>query len=203
VRWWDGAAWGEYWTLPPPDASSRVDGPVFPASPGPYGTRGTIFAAYGARVGGYLLDWLIVAVVATPLAIVFSGFRHRFTETTIINGQTTYLHGTTWGFGWQAIVIHASLVLLYCTLMCGSSRGQTLGMMAVGARVTTVSGARLGYAKAFLRTLVEYLFAVVFFLPWILDMLFPLWDTMRQTLHDKVVGSVVVAAGAEATLTAA
>ena len=29
-------------------------------------------------------------------------------------------------------------------------------------------------------------------LVWVLDMLFPLWDKRRQTLHDKVVGSVVI-----------
>ena len=29
-------------------------------------------------------------------------------------------------------------------------------------------------------------------LVWILDMLFPLWDKKRQTLHDNVAGSVVL-----------
>ena len=40
--------------------------------------------------------------------------------------------------------------------------------------------------------LLEYVLAFVFFLPWVLDMLFPLWDRKNQTLHDKAVGSVVI-----------
>jgi uncharacterized RDD family membrane protein YckC len=31
--------------------------------------------------------------------------------------------------------------------------------------------------------------------PWIVDMLFPIWDPMNQTLHDKVSGTVVVRVG--------
>ena len=27
---------------------------------------------------------------------------------------------------------------------------------------------------------------------WVLDMFFPLWDMQRQTLHDKVAGSIVI-----------
>jgi uncharacterized RDD family membrane protein YckC len=33
---------------------------------------------------------------------------------------------------------------------------------------------------------------VAFYLPGLIDVLFPLWDPKRQTLHDKAVGSVVV-----------
>jgi RDD family len=30
------------------------------------------------------------------------------------------------------------------------------------------------------------------FVPWIVDMLFPLWDSRKQTLHDKVTGALVL-----------
>jgi len=30
------------------------------------------------------------------------------------------------------------------------------------------------------------------FFPWVLDVLFPLWDAKNQTLHDKVAGTVVI-----------
>ena len=39
--------------------------------------------------------------------------------------------------------------------------------------------------------LIEFLFILLGVI-WLLDMLFPLWDAKRQTLHDKVAGSVVV-----------
>ena len=57
---------------------------------------------------------------------------------------------------------------------------------------------RLGYGRALGRALFEgvlRLLNLVFFLlglVWVVDMLFPLWDAKRQTLHDKVAGSVVL-----------
>jgi hypothetical protein len=33
---------------------------------------------------------------------------------------------------------------------------------------------------------------ILFVVPWVIDMLWPLWDPRNQTLHDKVVNSVVV-----------
>jgi uncharacterized RDD family membrane protein YckC len=65
--------------------------------------------------------------------------------------------------------------------------------MAVGVRAVDVAtGQPIGYGRAFARALLEYVLAVALFLPWVLDMLFPLWDPKKQTLHDKAVRSVVV-----------
>jgi uncharacterized RDD family membrane protein YckC len=56
----------------------------------------------------------------------------------------------------------------------------------------------LGYGRALARAVVEGVFRliellfVILGLIWLLDMLFPLWDAKRQTLHDKVAGSVVL-----------
>ena len=96
-------------------------------------------------------------------------------------------------------LITAALYVVYGTVLCGSPRGQTVGMMAVGVRaVREGSLGVLGYGRALARAVVEGVFRLLellFFvlgLIWLLDMLFPLWDTKRQTLHDKVAGSVVL-----------
>jgi len=96
-------------------------------------------------------------------------------------------------------LITGVLYVVYGTLLCGSPRGQTLGMMAVGVRaVRDESFAVLGYGRALARALFEgvlRLINLLFFLLgliWLLDMLFPLWDRKRQTLHDKAAGSVVL-----------
>ena len=72
-------------------------------------------------------------------------------------------------------------------------------MMAVGVRaVRDETLGELGYGRALGRAVFEgvlRLINLLFFLlglVWILDMLFPLWDKKRQTLHDKVAGSVVL-----------
>ena len=91
------------------------------------------------------------------------------------------------------------LYVAYSTVLCGSPRGQTVGMMAVGVRaVRDETFGVLGYGRALARAVVEGVFRlidlvfVVLGLIWLLDMLFPLWDGKRQTLHDKVAGSVVL-----------
>jgi len=65
--------------------------------------------------------------------------------------------------------------------------------MVAGTKAVKLStGAPIGYAAALGRALFEWFLAAVFFLPWVLDMLFPLWDPRKQTLHDKVSGTIVI-----------
>jgi uncharacterized RDD family membrane protein YckC len=89
--------------------------------------------------------------------------------------------------------------LVYATILCGGPRGQTVGMMAVGIRVVRDgTNAIVGYGRAFGRALVEQVFrllgsaTIILGVIWLLDMLFPLWDKKRQTLHDKITGTVVL-----------
>ncbi|HEY5244033.1 MAG TPA: RDD family protein, partial [Acidimicrobiales bacterium] len=84
--------------------------------------------------------------------------------------------------------------------MCGSARGQTVGVMAVSARaVDERTGGPIGFGRALGRALFEWLMVIVIFIPWIIDMLFPAWDQRRQTLHDKVTRTVVVKTSAAPT----
>ncbi len=147
-------------------------------------------ANYGARLGGWLLDWVIVSAITTPLFFLFHGVIHDTTFSSL-NGTTT--HGFSLNVDYRGIAVHALIVLAYGTLFCGSKRGQTIGMMATGTRAVDIeTGAPIGYARAFGRALIEYLLAIVLFIPWVIDMLFPLWDPMNQTLHDKATRTVVI-----------
>ena len=49
----------------------------------------------------------------------------------------------------------------------------------------------MGYGLALGRSLIAFVFGLTVIV-WIIDMLFPLWDPKRQTLHDKIVGTVVL-----------
>jgi uncharacterized RDD family membrane protein YckC len=53
------------------------------------------------------------------------------------------------------------------------------------------TGNPIGYGSAAGRYLITVAFGI-FYLPLLLDYLWPLWDDRNQTLHDKVVSSVVV-----------
>jgi uncharacterized RDD family membrane protein YckC len=178
---------------PPPPAASGP--PAFPAG-GPVrgGDPTTLpYATWGIRVGGYLIDTVVFLVV---LIVLFLLFRHSNALNVHLMAQRGMRrrHVSALPF-----LITAALYVVYGTVLCGSPRGQTLGMMAVGVRaVREGSLGVLGYGRALARAVVEGVFRliellfVVLGLIWLLDMLFPLWDGKRQTLHDKVAGSVVL-----------
>lgn len=189
--------------LPYPSSStSRAGPPTYPAGAGPIpagevaserDTERASYATWAVRLGGYLIDAVIFAVVLVVLVLLF---RH----THALDAHLMARRGTRRRtFSTVPFLITGGLFIAYGTVLCGGPRGQTLGMMAVGVRaVGDEGGGPLGYGRGFARALVEGILRLVnllFFLLgliWILDMLFPLWDKKRQTLHDKVVGSVVI-----------
>ncbi|HTU37789.1 MAG TPA: RDD family protein [Acidimicrobiales bacterium] len=178
--------------LPAFPAQTRAPG-GYPAPPPPQYDDTPQYASWGIRVGGYLIDFVIFAIVLVVLILLF---RHT-------HGLEVHLMAKKGGrrrsFTAVPFVLTAVLYVVYGTVLCGSARGQTVGMMAVGVRaVRDESFAVLGYGRALARALVEGIFRLLsllsFFLGiiWLLDMLWPLWDGKRQTLHDKCAGSVVL-----------
>jgi uncharacterized RDD family membrane protein YckC len=203
------APYGAGYPPPPPPGSYPPPGYAppggyqpqggYPQAQGGYPPAGYVpvspYASYGARLGGWLIDWLILFVVGLALNAVF---RHvgaiTFHTHTTKNGVTTY-HTAT--FSITASIVQILIVILYGAIMCGSARGQTVGMMAVGARaVDRDTGTPIGFGRALGRAAFEYLLFIVVLIPWIIDMLFPAWDQRRQTLHDKVSRTVVIKASA-------
>ena len=146
-RYWNGSTWTEH-----------VQAPGFMPPPLPAAASGQHLAGYGQRLGGWLLDWLIVSVVSIPVAILVGGYHNRIINP---NGGGTY-YSNSFGVHWWGLLVAAVLVVGYGTVFCGSNRGQTIGMMAVGVRaVDAASGLPIGYGRAFGRALLEYVLAFV------------------------------------------
>jgi uncharacterized RDD family membrane protein YckC len=174
---WEGYAGAG---APPPYSQAGYQGAM-----GRVGPNGAPLAGYGLRLGGWLIDavilWVVLALVLWPL----HAYR-RIHDTGNVHGMTLHANGV-------GILVPAVVVILYGMFLCGSARGQTLGMMIVRVRVVDAnSGGPIGMGRALGRGAFEYLMVVIIFIPWVVDMLFPLWDQRRQTLHDKVTNSVVV-----------
>jgi uncharacterized RDD family membrane protein YckC len=73
-------------------------------------------------------------------------------------------------------------------------RGRSIGKMAVGLEVVTArDGSPIHYGHAFGRALTAFGIGVIPF-AFLVDDLWPLRDERRQTLHDKVAGTIVVRA---------
>jgi uncharacterized RDD family membrane protein YckC len=141
-----------------------------------------MLANYGQRLGGWLLDWLILLVPSLLISAVTHSI-HTYHSST----------GASFHVGMPGALLSPVIVVIYGTVMCGSRRGQTLGMMVAGTRAVKAStGEPIGYPAALGRAVFEWVLVVLFFLPWVLDVLFPIWDTRNQTLHDKVSGTIVI-----------
>lgn len=146
------------------------------------------YATFGARLGGWIIDWAITSILGSILLLPLHAVRH--TVTTANTSPSSPLGVTITD---QGALLFVLLVIIYTTACTGSQRGQTVGMMVVHARaVDGVTGAPIGYGRALGRVVAEYVLFVLLFAPWVLDMVFPLWDSRRQTLHDKVTNTVVV-----------
>jgi uncharacterized RDD family membrane protein YckC len=150
---------------------------------------GIPYAGWWTRVGGYLIDGVMLYVVQAVLGVFL-----RHNNTARLNFTMTMQNGTTRhnSFSLLALFIGAVILVVYATLMCGSARGQTVGMMAVGVRVRRDDGlGPIGYGRGLGRALVQLILAYTI-VGGLLDDLWPLWDKKNQTLHDKAVGSVVI-----------
>jgi uncharacterized RDD family membrane protein YckC len=123
-------------------------------------------AGFWRRFGAHLIDVIAINILATP-----TGFVHNALLSTA-------------GF----IVVYAA----YYTSLEGGAYGQTVGKMALGIRVADIDGGgSIGYSRAFARAFGRIPSAMVL----LLGYFWMLWDSEKQTWHDKMVSSVVVPAG--------
>jgi uncharacterized RDD family membrane protein YckC len=115
-----------------------------------------IYAGFGKRFAATLVD----VVVLLPLFIARE-FLTFYLET------------------WTAVSFILSIVLVQSYyIFCHSFWGQTLGKRAVGIRIVKVSGERITWREAILRSLVDVVFTLIFIfsmLPILFPNLEPVW----------------------------
>ncbi len=171
----------------PPYGRAAPGGPYGGPGPG-YGASGyppgAPFASYWARVGGFLIDTVILFVVSLIYLVPSHAFEGA---TTTANG--VHARGSVSSGGVLVLLVVGAL---YAGLLIGL-RGQTVGMMAARIKAVDVAtGGVIGFWRAIGRDLFERLLGALFLIPLLIDLLFPAWDPRRQTLHDKITNTVVI-----------
>jgi len=121
-------------------------------------------ATFGARLGGYIIDAVVLLVVNMITSLVFH------------NAALDLIVSLVVGIGY--------FVYFW------SSTGQTLGDKVVGVKVVSTSGGLITPGGAFIR----YLGIIVSSIPLFLGLLWVLWDPQRQGWHDKMASTYVVKA---------
>jgi uncharacterized RDD family membrane protein YckC len=178
---------------------------------GPTTPDGVPLSGWWRRVGAWVLDELIVAVMALPLAGYFwyqatSEFATYMGDTIDADqaGRSTssvpvpddlQLHVMA------ATLISALIGVVYQVIMLRRS-GATWGKQAAGIRVRLreregqlsypTIARRIGFVAALILLSTIPVIGIVFGLARLLDYLWPLWDSKNQALHDKVAATNVV-----------
>jgi uncharacterized RDD family membrane protein YckC len=94
--------------------------------------------------------------------------------------------------------VAAFLVGLYNKVYLISQRGYSIGQGVMNLKVVMGDGGPVQMGTAILRLLVQMGLGVIPFVGFILailNLLWPLWDPQKQTLHDKAVGTFVIKRG--------
>jgi uncharacterized RDD family membrane protein YckC len=127
---------------------------------------GAPLASWGRRAGAWFVDLFVYIGMWTVVGVTEPG--EVLTSIVVIFGPTIY----QW-------------------LMVGA-RGQTLGHMAVGAKVLRSQDAgRVSYPRALGRAASVWVLGILF-LPLLVAYLWPLWDRRNQTVYDKMASTIVV-----------
>jgi uncharacterized RDD family membrane protein YckC len=137
-----------------------------------------------------LVDTVIVAggFVVLILIAVAGGQIHLAADPVTGNTSIAPLGGLIVGIS----VLGMVALLFGYELLNGGDRGQTLGKRAMNIACRDgQTGGPISYPRAAGRYLVRFVGIFIPFGGWV-DLLWPLWDGQRQTLHDKAAGTVVV-----------
>ncbi len=153
-----------------------------------------VYASFGARLLALIIDLLILSLLYWGVSLLLPrnffltmyqplrGFSN-WTPSMIpyaLPYITTFI---------SANILHMLINYGYAVLLIGS-RGQTVGKQLVGIKVVNQRNRQIpGYFSAFLREAIgKFLSGLIFGL----GFFWMLWDTQKQTWHDKIAGTVVI-----------
>jgi uncharacterized RDD family membrane protein YckC len=97
-----------------------------------------------------------------------------------------------------SIFVFALVALLYAPIFMWRTDGRTIGRMAAGTRVVRANGQAMDFGTAMMREVVLKVLAVgiasslIPLLPFLADVLWPLWDDENRALHDFPVNTRTV-----------
>lgn len=214
LRWWDGIQWTEHTSGPDPAPPAQ-----YAAQPVQYGAQpvrttpdGEPLAGWGARLGAYLIDSLLlgvlVVVVALPLEIPLVRIYTDYIRETVDASSTGAAPPDVMGFYGAILPRLVGMVLIQAVLgylyfgFFYTTRGASLGKQWLGLRLRLrEQPGNLTWGRYTKRWLVQYGVGILGAIPLVggavsiyllLDGLWPLWDDKRQALHDKFAGTNVV-----------
>ena len=136
-----------------------------------------VYGGFWERFAAAFLDGLIIGI---PVAII----QYMLGEF----GNTEYSGDLFRAYFSLGNLISIVASWLYAALMESSPGQATIGKKALGLKVTTTDGGRISFGQATGRHFGKWLSAILL----LIGYLMMLWDDRKQTLHDKMAGTLVV-----------
>jgi hypothetical protein len=177
---------------PPPPAYGQPGPPVQPgqqgygAAPsytGPYEQTASVgtLAQWPQRALGWVIDFIALAIPGYILYWLGAP------KTTIVGNTVT---STGPGFLYYLGGLYILGLWIYNRWYRGGTTGYTIGRGVAGCKLVKEStGETIGMGMAFVRDIAHIVDSIICYVGW----LFPLWDTKRQTIADKIMSTVVLA----------
>jgi uncharacterized RDD family membrane protein YckC len=147
-------------------------------------------ASPGKRLGARVIDVIVLWFVVMTIGLLGIG-----------GGAVLGANGTDAGIGAAIGALFMTFVTIFIVTIAyevtlTALRGQTLGKMAMGIRVTRADNGDLpGWGKAIMRWALPHLMMFIPIIGWIGGLLTYLsltWDDRRQGWHDKAAATVVL-----------
>lgn len=160
------------WSAPPPPSASNRPGPM----------PGWHYAGFWVRFLAFLIDGIVLGLIATALAPFFGPqFTFTGTGTGVGAGTTFEINATANALG--------TLVGLVYFIGFWSWRGQTVGMMPFNMQVVGVAdGKKIDPVRGLLR----YVGFIIAAIPLLIGLIWAAFDSRKQGWHDKIASTVVI-----------
>ena len=174
------------------------------AAGAPLDNFGRPMAEWWKRAVAYIVDGLITAVPSYILMFVILGsaFSQAETETFVdpetgfTTTQVTDGAGLLGGAFLLGMALFFVIPLVYFAVLNGGNSGQTVGKKVMKIQVRDeATGGPIGIGRGFLRYFIIIVFSFLCSIPALIDLLSPLWDSKRQSWHDKIAKSNVIDIG--------
>jgi uncharacterized RDD family membrane protein YckC len=166
--------------------------PTFAPAPGYQAPRSYVpyaaspYQGVAIRFVAILIDTIIIAIIGGILSVPFNALA---VVTNSASGTVTFSLASAVGG-----LVSLAVFILYFTLLEGHY-GQTVGKMAVKIKVVReADGAPIDYSEAAVRTILRFLDAIPYFIPYLLGAILIWSSEEKQRLGDRVAHTVVVKA---------
>jgi hypothetical protein len=172
-----------YGAPPAPPAYGQQGYGAAPAYTGPYEQGSTVgtLALWPQRALGWVIDFIALAIPGWILYAIGAPRVQTVGNTIVSTGPNFfyYLGG-----------LYILALWIYNRWYRGGTTGYTIGRGVAGVKLVKEStGEPVGMLLAFVRDIAHIVDSIICYIGW----LFPLWDTKRQTLADKIMSTVVLA----------